>query len=393
MEINMDLLLQRASELKQEYHKDGARADWSEIEDILLLEGFNVVCDENFRCRVKSYEKKNGILSTRQELQDKMFNNKLYELSLKETNLKIEKNKVQQTKNLINKLIRDVAKQDTVKDIILNNVKSAPECTYKLRDATAKGDKIGVIQLSDWHYGLKCDNFLNTYNVDVFRERIGEVVSQAISAGRFYGIKKLIVLLQGDFISSSIHEVLRVQNQENVIKQIITTSDVIATILLDFEEFFDVDVYLVTDNHSRVTADKKESIEEESYIKLTEWYLEARLANRKGINLIKDNLTVEIATFKIFNHNCCAIHGHNDPFNKAVSNMTLFTRDIYDFIFTSHMHHIQVEEENMTFLLSNGCLSGVDDLSNKLRKSSRPMQLFSVYSEDKIEAICPLIVK
>lgn len=391
MRIITDDLLQRASELKREYHKDSSCANWSEMEDLLTEEGFDVICDENFRCRVKAFEKKKGFLRSREEVKDKVYEHKLYQLEMQGVNLKLEKARIQTLKSQINKIIKDTAKQDTIKDIILANISPLPVCKVGMKSIKEVSDRIGVFQLSDWHYGMKYENFLNSYDTKVFYKRAEEVLNKAIRIGNRYKIKELHVLLQGDFISSSIHTVLRVQNQEDVIAQIMHTSETIAVMLLDLEEQFDLKVHLMTDNHSRVTADKKESIETENYMRITEWFLRAKLRGHTGIEFVENELGSEIATFKIYDYNCCAVHGHNDKFNAVVKNMSLYTRDIYDYIFTSHLHHLHAEETNFTTVMSNGSLSGVDDFSNKLRMSSTPMQLLTIYNkEDGLEGIYPI---
>jgi len=39
-------------------------------------------------------------------------------------------------------------------------------------------------------------------------------------------------------------------------------------------------------------------------------------------------------------------------------------------ILTSHLHHLTVDEENKTLVVSNPSLMGTDDLAEKMRKNS-----------------------
>lgn len=396
MTIVNDLLLQRASELKQQYHKDGTRADWYEIEEILHSEGYEIECDENFRCRVKSFEKKNGTLLRREEIRNKSLEDKMYQLELQKVGIKIEKTQVQNLKNQINKIIRETAKKDTIKEIIEKNMKIVANDSkrFKYEPIKQSEHRTAVLQLSDWHRGLSFSNFNNTYNTKIFNDRAFEVSCRAIDIAKKNNVKEVYVLLQGDFISSNIHNIIRLQNQEDVISQIINTSEAISNILLDLYAHFDLKVCLMTDNHSRVTANKDDNLENENYMRITEWYLKSKLKQLDGIEFLDSELGFEIAKFKVYDYNCCAVHGHNDKFNQIVKNMSLYTRDIYDYIFTSHLHHLHVEETNFTTVISNGSLSGVDDLSNKLRLSSSPMQMLTIFSKERgMEAMYPIKVK
>lgn len=351
---------------------------------------------EGLRCWAKKRLKKEGKLPSRNEVVSVEVKEKLSEVELQIINLRKEKVKIQDLRTKLNKSIRDSARKEDLYDLIVSNVKeiSKSKPLISVNPTVRKTNKTGCLQLSDWHYSLTANNFLNTYNTDVFNSRINTVVEKTIEFGETNKIEELVVLLQGDFVSSSIHDILRIQNQEDLISQIMTTSEVLAEILTELSSYFKLRVTLVTDNHSRVTPNKKDSLDVESYIRITEWYLRTRLKDNKNINILINELGHEISTFDIYDYKCCSVHGNNDAFNNIVAKLSPYTRNIYDYIFSSHNHHLHIEETNMTTVLSNGCLSGVDDYSNGLRMSSHPLQIFSVYTkEDGLEQIYPIKVK
>lgn len=351
---------------------------------------------ENLRCAFKKWRKKNGQLKSKDEIRDIGLENKLYEIDLKNIELKKEKIKLQDTKTKLNQMIRKNARKEELFDLIKNAILeiSNSKPLISINPEIKRTNKTGILQLSDWHYSIVANNFLNEYNTDVFNRRINEVIKRAIEYGNLYDIEELYVLLQGDFISSGIHNILRIQNQEDIITQIIKTSEVLAEILNELSSHFKIKVSLVTDNHSRVTPDKKDSLEEENYIRITEWYLKTRLVGNKNVKFIDNECGLDISTFKIYNFNCGNVHGDKDSFKHVVSNITTFTRQIFDYIFTSHNHHLNVEELTMTTVISNGSLSGVDSYSYDLRLSSHPLQNFIVISkENGLESICPIRVR
>lgn len=389
--------LQRGSDLKQSYHKEGNKALWSEVEKLLNVEGFNLKCNENFRCAVKRYEAQNGILKTKQEYKSQEIENKLNDIDMQIIEIKKEKVKLRDERSKLNKLIRESARKDNLQDIIKDCVKlisTEKPLIHTDKHYPKSTNKAGILQLSDWHYSLFVDNFLNKYNLDIFKQRVNDVLNKTINYIKDYNVECLYVLLQGDFISSSIKDCLRIYNQEDIISQIQATSEVISEVLNELSNHISIKVCIVEDNHSRVTEDKKKSISEENYMRITEWYLKTRLNNNRNIHFNDSKYGMDISGFKVYDYKCAMVHGHRDKFKDTVSNLTLFTREIYDFIFTSHYHHPMFEEQNMTMVIGNGSLVGVDHYASSLRLTSFPSQNFVVISKDNgLEAICPMILK
>lgn len=350
---------------------------------------------EALRCWAKRLLKEEGFLPSREDKLDEKVKDKLSEIELQTINLQKERVKLRDLKTKLNKTIRDIAREENICDLISKEVQELVKYKplYAIESTASKVEKTGIVQLSDWHYSLVANNFHNTYNKDVFHRRINQLVKKIIELGYFHEIEELVVLLQGDYFSSSIHEILRVQNEEDLITQIMTTSEVLAEILTELSLHFKLRVSIVTDNHSRVTANKKESLKMENYIRITEWYLKTSLKSNKNINIIENKLGCEISMFDIYDFKCCSVHGHQDTFNNIVQKLSVFIREIFDFIFTSHNHHLHLEEVCMTTVLSNGGLAGVDEFSTDLRMASKPMQLFSIIDKvNGLEHICPIYV-
>lgn len=398
LEINEQGLLSNASALKQKFHESKSKAEWSTIQTELEDMGYSIICDENFRCRVKAYEKKNGILKPREEYRSEEIENKLTDVEIKTIALQKEKIKLKDERSRFGQVVKASARKEDFHDFVKNAIKEL-ENSKKLEIAkkknTKKTSKSGVLQLSDWHFGLTTDNFLNEYNVEVFYRRINDVISKVYEYSKENDIEKLYILLQGDFMSGGIHTVLRVQNQEDTISQIIKTSEALAEIISQLSSALEIEieVSMVLDNHSRVTPDKKESIDKENYIRITEWFLKSRLSADKNIKFTDSVLGAEMSKFEIYDFKCISVHGHKDKFNNIVPRLTSFTRDIYDYMFTSHLHHLHSEEINMVMTISNGSLCGVDDFSSSLRASSHPMQMFSIFEEGYgLKQMYPVIV-
>lgn len=364
---------------------------WDQIADV-----YGYPNGENLRQKFKKYRKSKGILPSRNILISKSVENKLSEVEIKRIELEKERIKLRDEKNRYKKLLRDNARDECIHELIINevaNIALKKPLINNINPIIKNTDNTGLLQLSDWHYSIIANNFLNVYNADIFNKRIKKVVEKTIEYGDFFNIEELYILLQGDFISGGIRNIIRIQNQEDTISQVIKTSEVLAEILNTLSSYFKTNVSIVTDNHSRITPDKKDSLNEENYIRITEWFLKERFKNRRDINFLKNEIGLDISTFKIYDYTCGSIHGDKDKFNNVVNRLTTFTRKIYDYIFTSHNHHLNVEEINMVKVISNGSLSGVDEYSYDLRMSSTPLQNFIVFNkEEGLKHISPIKV-
>ncbi len=349
--------------------------------------------NEALRCAFKAYLKQNGELPSREEKVSDEIVSKLNEIDMKVIELQKEKVKMRDQRTEFNKIIRESARHENIMDEIkyVANEISQMKPLIHINPSIRKTQKSAILQLSDWHYSLFVSNFLNKYDLDIFKQRINKLVKTTLDYGMSYDIETLYILLQGDFISSSIHESLRVSNQEDVISQIMNTSEVLSEIINELSSYFRVKVAVVSDNHSRISSDKKKSIDKENYMRITEWFLKSRLSNHEYVEFIDSTHDLDISTFKVYDYNCAMVHGHNDKFGSIVSRLTSYCRDVYDFIFTAHNHHLQTEEQNMTHVIGNGSLIGVDSYSNSLRLSSYPSQNFVVINKESgLEAICPI---
>ena len=117
--------------------------------------------------------------------------------------------------------------------------------------------------LSDIHYGASSDNVLNLYNVDVCEERINELLNKTIYYCSIHRVQTLYINLLGDNISGLIHCNNRVEAEEDVVSQVIHVSELISTFISQLSKHVpEIRVVGVCGNHSRVTPNKKENINE-----------------------------------------------------------------------------------------------------------------------------------
>jgi hypothetical protein len=252
-------------------------------------------------------------------------------------------------------------------------------------------DREGILCLSDWHYGIDIDNYFNTYNPRICLNRLCKLRDEVILKGKELKFKKLHVVNMSDLISGRIHLQLRIENRFDAVTQIMQVSEILAEFLTDLSEHFEIEYRDCLDNHSRLEPNKKESMELETLARIIPWYLEERLKDNKRVKILYNTYADDIITFKVFDWEVVAVHGHKDSPSKVITNMIAATRKRNDLVLSAHFHHFSADEENECMRVSNGTLMGVDTHSQDLRLTNKPSQNLIVVNKDNVtEFICKI---
>lgn len=312
--------------------------------------------------------------------------------SLKSLILEFEKErvKVRDERTQLNAFIRTLAREDTLKEIAhevvdkMDNKKllSTPTTITKIHST----NKEAIIQISDWHYGMEFENYLNVFNPEICKERVSKFLEECEIFLTQHPVKKIYVTNLGDLIAGRIHSQIRIQSRYNVIEQIMHVSEILAEFLNDLSAYAPIEYYDCLDNHSRIEPNKKESLDLESLALFISWYLKERLINNTKIHINDNLIDKDIISFKVCDgkYNIGAVHGHKDKQNKVIEGLTLLTKNYFDLILTAHEHHFSCNEKNNTLLISNGSLMGTDTYSFDLRLSSNPSQNIVLIGEKSV---------
>ena len=385
MELIGDNLFQMASQLKQAYHKSGSKADWVEIESILKSAGNDVVCDERFRCAVKRYEKKKGILHSKNHFIDSFLEPEpeemgdVYRFQLAGVEMKKEKVKLQDIKNQLQKTIRETARVESLQDIVREEIKNITP--YKpLNIPTPKFNKSTnemLIGLNDIHFGVGIDNNWNVYNPDVAKKRLEQYLIEIFDIQKLHGINKCVVISGGDLISGSIHLTIQLANKENVVKQVMGVSELIAWFLSELCRMFgEVGFASVAGNHSRL-AIKENSPKDERLDDMIPWYVEARLQNFNNFKIVGDKIDNTINLVEIAGLQYAAVHGDNDKLPGILRLIEMLPKKVYG-IYTGHLHHNTSNYVQGYKVIMSGSLMGMDDFCVEKRIFGKPQQIVCI---------------
>ena len=139
---------------------------------------------------------------------------------------------------------------------------------------------MGVLQISDWHYGMEISNYFNAYNPDIAKQRIIKLRDATLEKCMELGITELNVCNLGDMIAGRIHLPIRINSRFDVITQQIHVSEILAEFLNDLSQKLKINYRDCFDNHSRIEPNKKEALQLETLARITPWFLKERLQKK-----------------------------------------------------------------------------------------------------------------
>lgn len=244
--------------------------------------------------------------------------------------------------------------------------------------------------ISDWHLGLECSNYWNTFNYNIARERIARLKQKVIAYCKLHKVEVLHIEILGDMINGAIHLGNRVESEEDVMTQAMRCAEIVSTFVYDIAQSVEkINVYTINGNHGRVTANKHESIETENFERLIPWYMKTRLSQITNIEIHENKYDDTISHYKIGDKNIFSAHGHLEKIGEVINNFSRMFKVIADEVHLGHFHSYFEKDEHDSCVLVNGTLSGVDNYAKGIRKTGTPTQVLRIYGED----ICTYKIK
>ena len=302
----------------------------------------------------------------------------------------LERYKLADERTQISAIYRRMAREDTLKEIAhdfaqtMNSKLALPAVKPNKLQICNSNPKIGLLCISDWHYGIEIENFYNKYNTDIAKERISKLQQEVINIVKKENLTRVIILNLGDLIGGRIHLQLRINSRIDVITQTMEVAEILAEFIQGISTVVDVNYYSTLDNHSRLEPNLKDSIDLESLVRIIDWYLEERLSGNQNVIISRNTFSDDIITFKIFDYHIAGVHGHKDKPNKIIDSLSMYTHNHQDLICSAHYHHFSSEEKNETLWISNSSLMGTDDYASNLRLNAKPAQILIVASADNV---------
>lgn len=243
-----------------------------------------------------------------------------------------------------------------------------------------------VLVFSDWHYGMKTQNVFNSYNTEICKQRVRDVVQCAIEKIQLHRCSKLHIVVLGDLWHGAIHVGTRVASEELVCDQIMQVSEILAQSIERLSLYVEeTTVYVTYGNHARTIQNKNDSIHRDNIERIVPWWLSQRLQGYDNISVTEDTGN-EFLFVNACGHELCASHGDLDSVKSSPRLLTTLFQKKYgkdiEYILLGDKHHIESFEELGVCSIMCGSLCGSDDYANSKRLFSTPSQLLLIVNKE-----------
>ena len=188
----------------------------------------------------------------------------------------------------------------------------------------SRGDSVLVLQLSDLHFNERVELPSNRYDFSIASARLAKLAQRVKQIGASFNAQKLVVACLGDFLNSDRRLDELLSNATNRSRATLLAADILRAFLLDLHTAFPVEVYGITGNESRVTAELgwSDALATDSYDLMIHSILERSLATVEGIRFC--GFRAHELLFEVLGRTFLCLHGHQVGANlqKAVQEIT-----------------------------------------------------------------------
>lgn len=304
-----------------------------------------------------------------------------------------EKIKFRDQKREFNKMIRNQARFEHLKEVLVENIQALTPAASPILGVSTVHEKELLILLNDIHMGMEVDNRFNKYNMEIAQERLHKVQQRVYDTVMKEGIGLLHIANLGDAIHGIIHSSARLQAEEDVIQQIIKVSELLTGFVKTFLDMgIQVKYYNVVGNHGRAIANKSDvSGSEENFEKLILTIMDASLAAH-------DNYTSKGCRDGFIEANIAGLdviltHGNFDNHNNSAYKLPQLLNYVPALIVSGHVHHMLQKDFGATLTEVSPSLSGLDDYATSGRYAGRAGQKMILFEDGEIAATSTIFVK
>ncbi|MHA3959618.1 MULTISPECIES: hypothetical protein [unclassified Vulcanococcus] len=193
-----------------------------------------------------------------------------------------------------------------------------------LRSIPESRDAVLIVQLSDLHFNERVDLPSNRYDFSIAAQRLAKLASRVKQLGKSYGARKVVIACLGDFLNSDRRLDELLSNATNRSKATLCAVDILRAFVLDLREQFEIEVYGITGNESRVNKELgwSDELASDSYDLMIYEILKRGFAGADGI-AFKGFRSNELL-FEVLGRTFLCLHGHQIGANvqKSVQEIT-----------------------------------------------------------------------
>ena len=291
-----------------------------------------------------------------------------------------ERVRLQDARREYNKTLREDARFANLVDVMKEQINDLPTIDFGYNGIDHKTGVKAALLVSDLHYGATSDNVLNLYNIEICNERMQTLLNKTIHYCIIHHVDELFVNLGGDLVSGLIHVSGRVEQEEDVITQTMKVAELLSKFIAELSKKVpNIKVVGVQGNHSRVSADRRQSLNPENFERIIFEYI----SNRLGIPVMRNGLEDWVA-YNIGDRKVFLEHGDKLSMGSAREQAINVLGYVPDDIFVGHFHHMEVIDKHGTDVVVNGSVMGTDAYAMKHRLHTKPYQILRIYDGDDV---------
>lgn len=318
----------------------------------------------------------------------------LDEIRAEKQEIRKEKQRLFDERTALNKTLRENARIEEDLSNLEVLIKNNGAVTLpKVENIIDESDNDLFIALSDFHLGIKTDNYFGSYDSDIAAQRLSQYLDKIIKIKELHNSENAYILLLGDLLNGEIHFTTQLENRENVTEQVQKTAELISAFVYELSKHFKC-VYVngVAGNHSR-TSFKDQVLRGNRLDNLIPWYMKAKLSHIDNIRFIDDqNYDATIGCCTVRGKEYLMVHGDFDSFSeKGVSKLVMMLGFKPTAIFYGHLHRCSFDDIAGVKIIRSGSFSGTsDDYTISKRLSGQPSQMVCVVDSNGINACYPV---
>lgn len=363
------------------HYEDGVKS--GDIPEGVEKESFKRLCR-----RIRRYLLENDFFSSGEDDHDVIKHNlSLYKKNQRLQDLRrIEGKSLREATRVENALVElNKSFINLLKEQSFKNIKIKP-FTYKPEE------KVLMVSLSDLHTGEKINLEHNTYDYKVEGERLKLFALSAKEFGKFFKVKKIIVVGLGDLVNADTVRVLdkMLTNSDNRSKIEFIATYLISQFILDLAENFKIDVAFVVGNESR----KYDVADVPCHELLLSHNSDHTIFNILKV-LFKDdkritfyNTPLDETVINVYGHNFLVTHGNNlkGSDSKVVDSVIrkyAMRGIILDYILIGHIHETYISN----IVIRSGSTAGANKYAESKHYSSVATQNLIIVDEKTVTPI------
>lgn len=245
----------------------------------------------------------------------------------------------------------------------------------------------GLIQISDIHFNELIDMPFNKFDFRIAAKRLKKYVTQATKMFIAHDVSTVHVCFTGDMVNSDRRLDEMMSMATNRAKASVLAAMILKQVLLELNLNFNLKIYMVTGNESRMHKEmgSSEIRQSDNYDMIIHEMLRMMFLDKEGIKFV-DGSCIE-QPIKVMGHNILLLHGHQVKMSGVSSQMQrlkgkwsdYMTNETIDYVLFGHFHTSRITD----LFARSGGLCGANAYSdNQLQLSSRASQnMFLIYRD------------